>query len=317
MLGGNGRYIALVVAEAAIYGAGNVVMKVAYEGITPLWCMALRFGIALAVLMVVAGPRVLRSLRQARVSAWLPSGAAMAGTYLACSLAVDLTTATSAGFFVSLPMMFAPLFALVLAGERYGKSTVLLQVVAVAGLYLLCCGEGGARFGAGELLGLVSSASFALMLVLTRNGAREVDPLALAAAQMAVTFAASLAAAAATEPLPVLAEMPAHSTAAILLLACVGTCLPMALQNVALVRVPPTIVSAILCSEPVFTAAVSAAVLGETLGGAGMLGAAVVVAATVAASLQGSEGTVHLRRRAGRGALRMRRRVAASLRTLV
>lgn len=317
MRGGNGRFVALVVVEAAIYGAGNVVMKVAYEGVSPLWCMALRFGIALAVIMVAAGPRVVRSLREARAGAWLPSGLAMAGTYLACSLSVSLTSATSAGFFVSLPMLFAPLFALVLAGERYAKSTALLQAVAVAGLYLLCCGAPAAQFGAGELLGLASSASFALMLVLSKRGAREVDPLALAASQMAVAFAASLVAAAAAEPLPALAEVPARSAAAVLFLACVGTCLPMALQNVALTRVSPTVVSAILCSEPVFTAAVSAVVLGETLGSAGVLGAAVVVAATAAASLKEGGGAPRARQLAGAHVLRMRARLVTSLRTRV
>ncbi len=38
-----------VVVQTVIFGFGNVITKFAYESVTPLWCMVLRFGLALAV----------------------------------------------------------------------------------------------------------------------------------------------------------------------------------------------------------------------------------------------------------------------------
>ena len=48
-------FVLLVVLQTAIYGAANVVMKVAYSDIPPLWCTALRFGIAFFVFMLLFG----------------------------------------------------------------------------------------------------------------------------------------------------------------------------------------------------------------------------------------------------------------------
>lgn len=270
--------------QTAIYGMGNVVMKIAYEGISPLWCAALRFGIAFLVFMLVFGRKVVPLLRRARLGAWLPSSAFMAVSYLACSLAVNLTSATNAGFFIALPMLFTPVLSLVITGNKFGKSTVVLQGVVVAGLYLLCCNGGALQFGWGELFGLASSAMFAASLVFGERGLGEIDPIALSTAQIGITFVAALAAAIAFEPVPAFELVPAASWVSIAFLGLFGTCLAFFLQNYALAHVPSATVSVILCAEPVFTAAISAVALGEVLTGMGIAGAVLIVACTMLAS---------------------------------
>jgi len=277
-------FIGLVVMQTAIYGMGNVVMKIAYEGISPLWCAALRFGIAFAVFMLVFGRKVVPLLRGVRLGAWLPSSAFMAVSYLACSLAVNLTSATNAGFFIALPMLFTPVLSLLVTGSKFGKSTVFLQGMVIAGLYLLCCNGGALQFGWGELFGLFSSATFAASLVFGERGLGEVDPIALSTAQIGVTFVAALGAAIAFESMPVFSAVPVASWASIVFLGLFGTCLAFFLQNFALAHVPSATVSVILCAEPVFTAAISAVALGEVLTGLGVAGAALIVASTVVAS---------------------------------
>ena len=68
-------------------------------------------------------------------------------------------------------------------------------------------------------------------------------------------------------------------------LAIAGTCLAFWLQNKALAHIPAATVSVILCSEPVVTAIISFFVLGEVLSMMGVLGAAIIVGCTVAATL--------------------------------
>ena len=73
--------------------------------------------------------------------------------------------------------------------------------------------------------------------------------------------------------------------AAVAFLAIAGTCLAFWLQNKALAHIPAATVSVILCSEPVVTAIISFFVLGEVLSMMGVLGAAIIVGCTVAATL--------------------------------
>ena len=90
-------FAAFVVLQAIFYGADNVVMKVAYGEISPLWCQTLRFGLAFVLFMILFGKQIVKGLRGSRVSAWLPVGVVYAVAFVARSLAVDMTSATNAG----------------------------------------------------------------------------------------------------------------------------------------------------------------------------------------------------------------------------
>ncbi|MDD6729421.1 MAG: DMT family transporter [Eggerthellaceae bacterium] len=286
MLNKTWPFVLFIVLETVIYGAGNVVMKLAYDGITPLWCTALRFGIAFAVLMLVFGKRTVRMVKSSPAKSWLPAGIAMTFCYIFCSLSVNMTSATNAGFFIALPMLFAPFIAFGLLGKRYTKLTALLQVAVVCGLYLLTCGGGSASFGLGELIGLGSSACSALALVLSERSLKDADAMGFTTMQIGVTFAGSLVAALVGEPLPDFQDVPALSWGCTAFLALAGTCLALGLQNVALGKVSSVTASVILCAEPVITAIISAFVLSEALGAVGTVGAVMIVACTVAASME-------------------------------
>lgn len=286
MLNKTWPFVLFIVLETVIYGAGNVVMKLAYAGISPLWCTALRFGIAFAVLMAIFGKRTVRMVKSSPVKNWLPAGVAMTFCYIFCSLSVNMTSATNAGFFIALPMLFAPFIALGLLGKRYTKLTAALQVAVICGLYLLTCGGGSASFGLGELIGLGSSACSALALVLSERSLKDTDAMGFTTMQIGVTFAGSVAAALIGEPLPNFQNVPVLSWGCIAFLAMTGTCLALGLQNVALGKVSSVTASVILCAEPVITAVISAFVLSEALGTVGIVGAAMIVTCTVAASME-------------------------------
>ena len=42
-------FVVFVLIEVVIFGSGSAVTKFAYDSITPLWCLAVRFGLATAV----------------------------------------------------------------------------------------------------------------------------------------------------------------------------------------------------------------------------------------------------------------------------
>lgn len=71
-------FVLCVVVQTVIFGLDNVITKFAYESVTPLWCMVLRFGLALAVFALVFGPRMVRELRGAKLADWVPAAACLA-----------------------------------------------------------------------------------------------------------------------------------------------------------------------------------------------------------------------------------------------
>ena len=95
-------FVACVLLQTVIFGSGSAITKLAYESITPLWCLVVRFGLAALVFGLFLGPRIVRQLRSVRVRDWLPAALCMALSFITCNVALDLTTATNVGFLVAL-----------------------------------------------------------------------------------------------------------------------------------------------------------------------------------------------------------------------
>ncbi|MBE6471293.1 MAG: DMT family transporter [Coriobacteriaceae bacterium] len=283
MSAGRLRFVCYMVIATALFGACNVMLKYAYEGMGPYWCGVFRFAVAAAAIFLVFRGRIMESLRMVAPRVWLPPTVFMGGAFLAAGLTVNMTTATNAGFFFSLPMLFAPLLGLIAFRKRFGAGTVALQGAVLVGLYLLCCNTGSLGFGPGEAMGLACSAFYAAALVFGERAVDEMDPFALAFVQLACSCVLFLGCALAFEPFPAFAPEHAVPWIAVVLLA-VSTALAFALQDLSLERISPTVVAVIVCSEPIFTALFAFGFLGETLSVIGLVGAAIVVACTVLAS---------------------------------
>ena len=284
-------FVLCVIVQTVIFGFGNVITKFAYESVTPLWCMVLRFGLALAVFALFFGPRMVRELRGVKLGDWVPAAMCLAIGYISCNLALDLTTATNVGFLVALPVVFAPFIAKIVRRVRYPRAMIPFQVAVVGGLYLLCCNGGAFSFGAGEALSLLSSAAIAGSLVFGEKGLEKLSASTIAGTQIIASFALSLVAALVVEPVADIAAIKPVAWGVIAFLAILSTCVTFALQNVALTGLPSSTVSLFLTGEPVFTALFSIALLGESLSVAGWVGAGVIFAAVVGATfVEGREG---------------------------
>ncbi len=274
--------IASVVLQTLIFGSGSAITKLAYESISPMWCLAIRFGIAALVFGVLFGPRMVRGLKGARVGDWLPASLCMAVSYISCNIALDLTTATNVGFLMALPVVFTPILAALVLRRRYRLFHLPFQIAVVAGLYLLCSSGGSFTFGLGEVCALVTAISLAGALVFGERGLERMDVVTVSGAQIGITFVACLAGALLFEkPLDIAAVQPV-AWGTIIFLALASTCLTFALQNMALTRLPSSTVSMLLTGEPIFTALFSWGILGETLSLVGFAGAAIIVVCVVA-----------------------------------
>lgn len=277
-------FVAFVLIEVIIFGSGSAVTKFAYDSITPLWCLAVRFGLAAAVLALFFGRRIVARLRTVSVRLWLPQALCMGISYLCCNVALDLTTATNVGFLVALPVVFAPFLSTLVERTRYPRAIIPFQVGVAGGLYLLCSQGGSLAVGPGELLALGSSVALAGALVFGKKALAELDAVTVAGTQIAVAFALCLGCALAWEPMLDVAAVQPVAWGIIAFLALFSTCLAFFLQNLALDRLSSTTVSLLLTGEPVFTALFAYLFLGETLSPMGLLGAAIIVGTVIAAT---------------------------------
>lgn len=270
-----------VVLQTLIFGLGSAVTKVAYDSVSPLWCMVLRFGIAFLVFAIPFGGRVLRELRAARLRDWAPAALGMAVSYIAANVALDLTTATNVGFLVALPVVFAPFIAIPVLKRSYRLHHLPFQAAVVAGLFLLCSNGGALAFGAGEALALLGSVGIACALVFGEKGLSSLSVATVSTTQVGMTFVLSLGAALAFEPPLDVAAVQPVAWGVIAFLALASTCLTFALQNFALTKLESSTVSMLLTGEPIFTALFGWMILGETLSPAGFAGSAIIVACVV------------------------------------
>lgn len=280
-----GLCIAGVVLQALVFGLGSAITKLAYESISPWWCLTIRFGLAALAFGVLFAPRIVAGLRAVQVRDWLPAALCMAVSYISCNVALDLTSATNVGFLMALPVVFTPVIAAVVLRRRYRLVHLPFQAAVVGGLYLLCSSGGTFSFGPGEALALLCAVTGAGAYVFGERGMAHMDVTAMSFAQIAVTFVVSLAGTFAFDgPLDVAAVQP-EAWGVVAFLALASTCLAFALQNAALVCLPSSTVSMLLASEPIFTALFSWGILGETLSLVGLAGAAVITVCVVGETL--------------------------------
>jgi len=274
-------YILMIVLQCVLWGIGNPITKIAYESITPFWCLVFRFAMAGGILAAIAGKRIIAELRAAPVASWMPVALCTAGAYIFCNIALGLTIVTTVGFLVSLSVLFVPFLAIPVLHRPYRWVFLPVQLAAAAGLYLLCSNSGGFSFGWGEALAVMGAACMAGALVWGEKSLRNISPLTVSFSQIIVTTVLSIVGALVFERSADLSAIQPAAWWVVVYLAVFCTCISYWLQNTALKHLPASMVSLTQCTEPALTATASFLILGESLTGRGFLGSAIILACIV------------------------------------
>lgn len=277
-------YGSFILLECVLWGLGNPVIKIAGQAMPPFTSIALRFLLALCVFLLGFGKRVLRNLRGIRILPMLSVCIFTALAFTLGSFALMLTDAVIAGFLMGIAVLFTPFLEPLLLKTRFKWKILPLIAVVCIGMYLLC-GGGSFRFGLGEVLAVLCSLSFAVMLTLSEKYIGDMDNITLSTMQCAVASLLAVACALAFEGVYDFRQMTWTGAGAVAYLALGSTCAAYILQNKAMRHIPATFASLAFCTEPVFTAVFSYFLLGETLGPTGLLGAGIILAGVMAASV--------------------------------
>lgn len=288
-----GRYAAFlfVLIQSTLYGIGDPVSKVAFEAVPVYSLLSVRYLMALAVIMVFAGRRVIKETVKAKPADWLLPSLCMGGAYIANNIALELTAATSVAFIRSLSTVMTPLLVLLIFRRKYGLRHIPLQIAVVGGLYLLCGHGGLSGFGPGEVFSLVSALLMAGSLVFGEDSLKRLDPVTVTALQTAASAVMAMICALVFDGGWDMSGADAEVWAITVYLAVGCTLAGYLLQNAALVRAPSQMVALLQCSCPVMTAVFAWFILGESLSLLGMAGAAIIIVCVAAETMMKDKDT--------------------------
>lgn len=270
-------YIFLIILQGLIFGIGNPIVKFAYETITPIWCLAIRFTAATLIFIIPFGKKAIQELRATKMHFWFPTAICMAAAYITSNVGLNLTTATSVGFLMSLPIVFTPFLSKLILKRKIHKAFLPVPLIAIAGLYLISLNGGSFHFGLGEGLSLCCSIAMAGALVWGEEGLNHLSATTISLVQLLVTAIASTVCALCLEPMLNLSAIAPKAWLVILYLVIFCSCLCYIFQNIALSHISSAVVALTQCGEPLFTAAASFFILGERLSPLGFFGAALLI----------------------------------------
>lgn len=278
--------VMLIVLQSVLYGLGDPISKAAFDTVPLFKLLTIRYSIALAVMLLIWGRRIVAGIREASWRDWIVPVLCMGGSYVANNVGLLLTQATTVAFIRSLPTVIAPLLAFIVYRRMYKKVLIPVQAAVVVGLYMLCCGKGGLGngFGAGEGFALLAAVLLAASLVFGEKSLEKVEPITLTA-----LMTASSAAMAFIGMLVSHEEQTSPTTplvwGIILYLAILCTIAGYLLQNIALKSIKAHTVAVVQCLCPVMTALFSLVILGERMSLFGICGAVIILVCLVVAVL--------------------------------
>ena len=283
-------YGSLVILQCLIWGIGNPITKISVETIPPVSCMGIRFTFAFALFMLAFGRQIIPQFKKEYLANCIVIGLFTAASFIFSTFALHLADATVVGFLLAFSVVFTPILSFFILRQTISRRFALIIFMVVVGLYFLCANGGKFTFGAGELLALLSALSGAGMLIYSSKHVTAIGPLALSAAQAAITAIVSFLFAVVFEDIKDLGQASPEGWASVVYLAVACTCIAYILQNIALRKVSATFVSLAFCTEPVFTAIASFFILGERLSLAGLAGAVLIaIGITLASVMPSSE----------------------------
>jgi O-acetylserine/cysteine efflux transporter len=273
--------VAALIAAGLLWGTTVPLSKLALEWLTPGWLTVMRFGLAAAVLLVVAR----HNLKAAFTPAVLISGAlGYGGSVMVQNAGITRTSVTHAALLIgAVPMLVAVIAAV---WHRTVAKPVAWAGFAVSllGVGLIAGGGGGGATMSGDGLVLVSLLISATVTVAQARLLPGRDPVAVTAVQFLAAAVGALLVAVTTEGVPAVPAGPGP-VLAVLALAIGGTLLPFTLFAFGQSRVSAEVAGAFLNLEPLVGAIAGVLVFGNPFGAGQLAGGAAIMVGIALSSL--------------------------------
>ena len=277
------RAEAALLAATVAWGGTFLAVQFAMTMSGPLFFVGLRFAIAAAIGLLIAGPS-LRHTTRGEIVAGLAIGAAICAGYTMQSEGLKHVLASESAFITALYVPIVPIMQWALLKRPPSPATWAGATLAFTGMVLI--GTGGAGFGAlgrGELITLASAFVFAAEILLVGYFAPKVDARRVVAIQLVATSVFSFALMPVFGETPP-AEMPWQLLAVAAALGFASSIIQLAM-NWAQKFVSPARATIIYATEPVW-AALFGLIAGERLSVMGWIGGALVLAGVLVSEVR-------------------------------
>ncbi|WP_399629806.1 DMT family transporter [Sporosarcina sp. SG10008] len=275
------RQANLILATVSLaWGASYIFMKITVDVIPPITIVALRFGIAFIVMVLIFFKKIIRvDAKTLKYSAIV--GALLCGIFIALMYGVKNTTASTAGFLTSTTVILVPVLQIFITRKLPSRKIVCGVLIVSTGLALLLIGD-DFTIASGAYYCLVAAFLYAVHIIVTNRFVREVDALQLGIYQLGFTTLFATVGTFLFET-PVLPASAIHWFS-ILGLALICSAYGFVMQPIAQKYTTPESTGFLFSLEPIFSAIFAFIFINENMGLQGYFAAMLILAGVLIAN---------------------------------
>lgn len=266
---------------ALVWGSSYTVTKIVLEDYDVLSFLFIRFFLTVCILLCFTW----RNVRNANKDTWVTGiivGLFLVGIFISETYGVNYTTATNAGFIISLTVVFTPLIESAMLKKRLTLGILGAVILSIFGTGLLTLKQ-GYHFNIGDFLILFAAILRAVQLSYTEKltMGKEMDSGALTTIQLGVAAICMGIIAVTLNGIHLInfhKSILFWSLTAYLVI--FSTLLAFYIQLVMIRRTSPTRVALLMGTEPIFAALFAISIGGDHLSVIGCIGGIIVIIST-------------------------------------
>ncbi len=245
-----------LLAAALIWGGSFVGMKALTDVMTTQYILAIRFGLAAVVMMVLLLPRV-RGITWSVVWRGMLIGVFLFGAYCFQTYGLEYTTPGKNAFLTEVYCVLVPFLYWIIDRCRPDRYNILAAVLSVIGIGLVSL-DSNLTLGIGEGLTLIGGIFFSFHMVAIVRFGRGQDPLFVTLFQfVGVALCATVGALVFEHPPALSGILSWEVIGPMTYLVLAATCLTISFQTFGQQYTPPSAAAILLSLEAVFGALVS------------------------------------------------------------
>lgn len=271
----------LIVLVALFWGSTYFLTKMAVAELEPFNLTALRFGTAFIITALFFFKRIRKADRTV-IKYSIILGVLAVIAVLSMTFGVQYTTASNAGFLISLSVVMIPLISVVVLKKKIKAKLLLSVILATIGIVCLTLNE-QLTINKGDILCILCATSFAVQVLIMERIPKSADSVAIGALQLGITAVVNFILSFFLENFTVPRDFKVWGVIVILGVFCTAFCY--IIQIYALKNTSAIQAGIILSLEPVFSAIFAYIFLGELLSKQGYIGAILLFISVILAGI--------------------------------
>lgn len=267
----------LLFLTAIFWGASYVLTKICLNYTTTYQLIFYRFFISFICTLIFFRKKIFPIKKQELLCSSFLS-IVLLFVFITMTLGLKYTSASNAGFIISLSVVFIPIFSYFISKEKISYKNFLCILFSILGIYLISVQE-SLTIHYGDFLCLICAILFALHVSFTGSFSRKYNPITLGVLQFGFTSIYSLFLLNITPYQPL--NFNTKFIYSLILLSIFSTALGYIFQLIAQRHVNATATAVILSLEPVFSAIFAYFVLFETMNLNQIIGAFILLTSAI------------------------------------